>query len=292
MAALSAAGSGVSWYERSISNSTASAPPYAPADSSYTHAPSGTLSRSYSPVPLEPPPPYPWKVSTQIHSAPELVARTFGYVGAGLALTTASAVLFAPVVAPVMAASPLLMGLVGAGVMIGMMVGTVATSYENNAGVKHLWWLGFNAAMGGLVMSALAVVSTAILIKAGIVTGILAGALTTTAFLAPAHAFDGWKGPLSQFLCVLMVAGVIGAIVTAVAPGSLVAQALWSLDVWGGLLLFSAFLMVDTQWVLHKAQQAKAGGQAFDPINYSLGIYLDVINIFIRIVALMVERDR
>jgi FtsH-binding integral membrane protein len=45
---------------------------------------------------------------------------------------------------------------------------------------------------------------------------------------------------------------------------------------YGGVALFSLFVLYDTQKLIHCAK-TKA---TFDPINESLGLYLDAINLF------------
>ena len=58
---------------------------------------------------------------------------------------------------------------------------------------------------------------------------------------------------------------------------------------YGGLILFGAFLLYDTQKIIHKAERHPVGYGAppFDPVNASIGIYMDTINIFIRNVSLV-----
>ncbi|PIO65674.1 hypothetical protein TELCIR_12637 [Teladorsagia circumcincta] len=65
---------------------------------------------------------------------------------------------------------------------------------------------------------------------------------------------------------------------------------------YGGLILFSAFLLHDTQRVVQHAQiyprreDVMYGMQpirSYDPINAQLSIYMDVLNIFIRMAMIM-----
>lgn len=82
-----------------------------------------------------------------------------------------------------------------------------------------------------------------------------------------------------------MFAANIGALF--LPPTSVVGAGLHSVVLYGGLLLFSAFLLYDTQKIIKKAQATPVYGHAFDPINESMGIYLDTINIFMRMVIIM-----
>ena len=55
------------------------------------------------------------------------------------------------------------------------------------------------------------------------------------------------------------------------------------------LFQFGAFLLYDTQKVIHKAETHPAhyGAPPFDPVNASIGIYMDTVNIFIRIAMML-----
>jgi len=59
---------------------------------------------------------------------------------------------------------------------------------------------------------------------------------------------------------------------------------------YGGLILFGGFLLYDTQKIIAKAEgipQHGYGIAKFDPINSSIGIYVDTMNIFIRIAQML-----
>jgi hypothetical protein len=51
---------------------------------------------------------------------------------------------------------------------------------------------------------------------------------------------------------------------------------LYSVAIYGGLILFGAFLLYDTQKIIYKAERHPVGYGAppFDPVNASIGIYL------------------
>ncbi len=66
------------------------------------------------------------------------------------------------------------------------------------------------------------------------------------------------------------------------------------MSVYGGLILFGGFLLYDTQKIISKAERHPVGWGAppFDPVNASIGIYMDTINIFIRIVSILAGGNR
>lgn len=69
------------------------------------------------------------------------------------------------------------------------------------------------------------------------------------------------------------------SLLSIVYPGS---PALYNIYLYGGLALFSAFVLYDTQKIMHNAKTL----QQYDPINESMKVYLDAINIFVRFVQI------
>lgn len=67
------------------------------------------------------------------------------------------------------------------------------------------------------------------------------------------------------------------------SPGSAVFSGLHAIYMYGGLALFGAFLLYDTQKIIHNAETK----HHYDPVMNAMGIYLDTINIFIRIFYLL-----
>jgi len=63
---------------------------------------------------------------------------------------------------------------------------------------------------------------------------------------------------------------------------------LYNVWMYGGLMLFSAFILYDTQKVIYNARLKTF----WDPINESLAIYLDAVIIFQRFLMIFMGRDR
>jgi len=89
-----------------------------------------------------------------------------------------------------------------------------------------------------------------------------------------------------------LLAGVAVVALSSLAPmalplglrGLAVSEAI---SLYGGLAVFGGFVLFDTQKILHHARLAEQGVMKADPIKESVGLELDMINIFIRLVQIL-----
>ena len=105
--------------------------------------------------------------------------------------------------------------------------------------------------------------------EASLVTGALVGGLSLIASVAPSDQFLYMGGALSIGLGVVFAASVGTMFVGA---GGIMHQ----VSLYGGLTLFSGFMLYDTQKAIEKAKTYPDA--LFDPINQSLHIYLVIIS--------------
>lgn len=71
-------------------------------------------------------------------------------------------------------------------------------------------------------------------------------------------------------------------------PTTALGASVFSISLYGGLVLFSAFLLYNTQRIVRKAETHPTYSMVpYDPVNASMSIYMDVINIFVRIVTIL-----
>lgn len=83
----------------------------------------------------------------------------------------------------------------------------------------------------------------------------------------------------------MALAGLIGINLVSIFWPS---PALFNIWLYGGVLLFSAFTMFDIQKIIHHAKTQRV----YDPINESLRIYLDFINLFQHILIILGQRKK
>uniref|UniRef100_A0A914BVF7 Growth hormone-inducible transmembrane protein n=1 Tax=Acrobeloides nanus TaxID=290746 RepID=A0A914BVF7_9BILA len=237
---------------------------------------------------------WPEYVRTRLH-------HTYGYLAGGLAITAGAGL--------AAARSPRLLALTSNGSLVTFAVslaaiigtGMLARSIDyNNTIPKHLAW-ALHAGVMGAVLAPLVFVGGPVLFRAAWYTAGLVGGLSALAMCAPSEKFLNMGAPLAMGLGVVFVAN-IGAFFFP--PGTALGAGLYSIVLYGGLILFSAFLLYDTQRIVKHAEMTPEAssrmaynqfgqpmtiterGHGFDPINASISLYLDIINIFIRMVML------
>ena len=189
-------------------------------------------------------------------------------------------------------------GLMAMGVSIAAMIGSsmVARSipYQQGFGSKQLAWLA-HCAVVGLVVAPICLLGGPVLTRAAWYTAGMVGGLSTVAVCAPSDKFLYMGGPLAMGLGVVFCASIGSAFLP---PTTAAGAGLYSIAMYGGLILFGAFLLYDTQKIIRKAETHPApnyyGVQMapYDPVNASMSIYMDTINIFIRIAQLLAGGNR
>ncbi|BFZ58784.1 hypothetical protein PYCC9005_005849 [Savitreella phatthalungensis] len=212
--------------------------------------------------------------------------ETFTYTGVGLALTAAVAkgLHNAGWSVRLMSMNPWMVlggGLVGS---IATMYGTMNTD-PSNAVLKHTFWGGFQV-MQALTLAPLFFVNPAILARAGLYTVGIVGSLSYIGATAKSDQYLYLGGPLLAGVTVVALASLAPMIL----PARIAARALAPLEaisLYGGLAVFSGFVLYDTQKILHRARLAQQGYMKRDTCRESISLELDCINIFVRLVSIL-----
>lgn len=228
------------------------------------------------------------------------IRDTYGYLGASLAVVAGSAttifnsaqgqrLLHLCERHPVASFVGLLAAMIATGTAAN------AVPYEPGLGVKQGLWL-LNAAVLGLVVAPIGVLGGALALRAAWYTAGVVGGLSAVAVCAPSDRFLNWGGALGIGFGTVFCA-CVGSMF--LPPTTALGVGLHSMALYGGLILFSAFLLYDTQKVIKRAEGSPKDGRQvwnghqwvvspnFDPINASHHILMDVLNIFIRIAQML-----
>ena len=148
-------------------------------------------------------------------------------------------------------------------------------------------WILHTALVGGLI-APLTLLGGPLMVRAAMYTAGIAGGISTVAVCAPSEKFLNWGGPLAAGFGVVFLASIGGMFLP---PTGAAGMTLYSISMYGGLALFGMLLLYNTQKTIKKAEthplSYNSQYRQFDPINASMGMYMDVVNIFMRIAIMM-----
>lgn len=168
--------------------------------------------------------------------------------------------------------------------MVGSNMLVHSLPYQPGLNGKQLAWAGHSAIMGAIV-APICILGGPLLMTAAWYTAGVIGGLSAVAVCAPSDKFMYMGGPLAIGLGVVFASSIGSAFLPAT---SALGAGLYSMSMYGGLLLFSGFLLYDTQKIMHRAEaHPQYAPVPYDPINNSISIYADTLNIFIRIAMLL-----
>ncbi|KZC04192.1 PREDICTED: growth hormone-inducible transmembrane protein-like [Dufourea novaeangliae] len=216
------------------------------------------------------------------------IKSTYMYFGASIAASAASAA----VCLRSQAVMNMVMrqGWIALGASMVAMIGSgmLAQSipYKEGFGPKQMAWLVHTGIIGA-VLAPLYLLGGPLVLRAGWYTAGIVGGLSTVAVCAPSEQFLKMGGPLAIGLGVVFASSVGSMFLP---PTTVLGSGLHSMALYGGLLLFSMFLLYDTQRIIKQAQMHPKYGhdmRPYDPINNAISIYLDTLNIFIRVLTIL-----
>ncbi|XP_012275184.1 growth hormone-inducible transmembrane protein-like [Orussus abietinus] len=174
--------------------------------------------------------------------------------------------------------------------MIGTGMLAQSIPYKEGFGPKQMAWLVHTGVIGA-VLAPMCLLGGPLVMRAALYTAGVVGGLTTVALCAPNDKFLNMGGPLAIGLGVVFVSS-LGSFF--LPPTTVLGSGLYSIALYGGLVLFSMFLLHDTQRIIKNAETHpvphpyfKDEARAYDPINNAISIYLDTVNIFVRILSIL-----
>lgn len=209
------------------------------------------------------------------------IKRAYGYVLGGLGITGVSAFAFyrAGLPAVIMRTNPWIFLGVSLATSIPLMIGTQVVDYRVDPTLKHVLWGSFHVSMAG-GLSILGVAGGPLIAQAAMATGCVVGGMSLLASRASPGSLTKYEAPLGAGLGILVAVGLGNMIFPM--------PILYNVMLYGGLFVFSGLLLEDTARLLDDAEHASS----FDPINEGLAIYLDTINIFQKMVLILMEMEK
>lgn len=136
-----------------------------------------------------------------------------------------------------------------------------------------------------MLLSPLMFLQPALLARAGLYTAGMMGSIAFVGATAKQEKYLYLGGPLLAGVAIVALSGFAPLVVPATATRTL----MWTENIWlyGGLAVFGGFTLYDVQKILHHARLAERGLIKKDPVNESISLELDFINIFIRMVQIL-----
>ncbi|XP_067638689.1 growth hormone-inducible transmembrane protein [Eurosta solidaginis] len=216
----------------------------------------------------------------------ERVHTTYGYFGASCAITAgaAMAVFRSPRLLSLVTRNGWMSMLGTFAAMIGTGVLAQSIEYTPGIGPKQMAWALHSAVIGAIV-APMCFLGGPILTRAALYTAGIVGGLSTVAVCAPSDKFLYMGGPLAVGLGLVFASSLASM---WLPPTTALGAGLASMSLYGGLILFGGFLLYDTQRIVrHAENHPQIFAKPFDPINACLSIYMDTINIFVRIATIL-----
>lgn len=233
----------------------------------------------------------------------------YAYLAAGISITAASAVAFwrSGILFRFMGEHPMAWAIGSSLLCIGTLYACTLTN-PNNVALKHSLFVAFTV-LEGATLSIFGTLGHVALKKAGIYTLGIFAAMTVIALTAKHERFLYLGGALYSALFVMVLASFANMGLSFFGKMPRTVAALDALILWGGLALFTAFLLYHTQSIVQNGKQFAAlegSGRVAssvsvhgprtvarpDYINEAMRLYMDIINIFIRLAIIFSGNQR
>ncbi|CCU81440.1 unnamed protein product [Blumeria hordei] len=217
---------------------------------------------------------------------------TFLHTGLGIGIIglSAKAMFQSGAMYRMMATNPWIVMIGGLGLSFGTMMATRATDPSNYI-QKYACWAAFNGTQGALLAPLLFMAPPALIARAGLYTAAMMGSIAFVGATAKQEKYLYLGGPLLAGAALVAVSGLAPMVLPITATRTLAfTENIW---LYGGLAVFGGFTLYDVQKVLMHARMAQRGLLQRDPVNESISLELDFLNIFVRMVQiLMMQQSR
>ncbi|KAK8058228.1 hypothetical protein PG994_008676 [Apiospora phragmitis] len=222
----------------------------------------------------------------------EYLNSTFLHTGLGIGIIglTARQMVMSGFAYRLMVTNPWAVAIGGLALSFGTMIGTRSIDPDNYV-PKYAMWTAFNATQAAFIAPLLAFAPQALIARAGLYTLAMMGSISVVGATAKQEKYMYIGGPLLAGAALVLASGFAPMVIPATATRTLaLTENIW---LYGGLAVFGGFTLYDVQKVLYHARMAEQGIIKKDPVNESISLELDFLNIFIRMVQiLMMQQNR
>ncbi|KAF4618366.1 hypothetical protein G7Y89_g14939 [Cudoniella acicularis] len=217
---------------------------------------------------------------------------TFLHTGLGVGIIglSARAMFQSGMMYRMMATNPWIVMIGGLGLSFASMYATRSTDPANYI-PKYGFWTAFNVTQGALLAPLLFMAPPALIARAGLYTVAMMGSISFVGATAKQEKYLYLGGPLLAGVALVAVSGFAPLVLPVTAVRTLAfTENIW---LYGGLAVFGGFTLYDVQKILAHARMAERGLIKKDAVNESISLELDFLNIFIRMVQiLMMQQNR
>ncbi|KAJ2902860.1 hypothetical protein MKZ38_000054 [Zalerion maritima] len=209
-------------------------------------------------------------------------------LGVGIIGLTAKQMVSSGFVYRIMMANPWVVAIGGLAASYGTMIATRMTDPDNYL-AKYGLWTAFNITQAAIIAPLGAFAPPYILARAGLYTVAMMGGLSVVGATAREDKYLYIGGPLMAGACIVIASGLAPLVIPATAGRTLaMMEKVW---LYGGLAVAGGFTLYHVQAVQARARACQAGLLKKDPVNEAIGFELDFLNIFIRMVYILMARD-
>jgi growth hormone-inducible transmembrane protein len=155
---------------------------------------------------------------------------------------------------------------------------------------KYGLWTAFNVTQAAFIAPLMFIAPPAIIARAGLYTVAMMGSIAFVGATAKQEKYLYLGGPLLAGVAIVAVSGFAPLVLPATAIRTLAfTENIW---LYGGLAVFGGFTLYDVQKVLMHARMAERGLIRPDSVNESISLELDFLNIFVRMVQILMMNQQ
>lgn len=208
------------------------------------------------------------------------IINAYKYVWGGIFITILSAFIMCSLEAHkfIFMMHPFIFVTIHVCVSLFCLISLLTLDYNKDSNLKHAIWIIFNIHTSSC-MCICFLFDKDILLHSCAITFLIVSLMTYIGIKC-----DNQKvRSIEHLMSISLLSFTIISFVSLISPFSF----LHTVSLYGGIALFSMFTINDTNTLIEKSRKTPC--EKFDPITESLNVYLDILNIFIRVFEIVVS---